>query len=168
MTPVETAATANIRRVQRAKYAALSGLTGWLAAQFLCLPFNLITAVRDSEGQARLFVQTLGYGLLAWAGWTLAIATAAWVLVVLPLVMTLRPCLLVRLRRWILLFAIALVGVVTVMRLPLFRDAGGASVWQRFALVLPYDLFGITFALVTGATYIQLSKRHLAANTAPE
>ena len=87
-----------ISRWRRAGYAALSGITGWLAGQIVCFPVNLITAVRDTEGHTRLFVQTLLYGLLTWGAWTLVLATAAWLLVVLPLVMTMRPCLLVRLR----------------------------------------------------------------------
>ena len=34
-------------------------LSGWLVGQIACLPVNLIVAVRDTEGQAKLFVETL-------------------------------------------------------------------------------------------------------------
>ena len=61
-------------RWRRAGYAALSGLTGWVVGQVACLPVNLIIAVRDTEGQAKLFVQTLLYGMLAWGAWTLLLA----------------------------------------------------------------------------------------------
>ena len=157
-----TASTSlNISRWRRTGYAALSGLAGWLASQLACLPLNLITAVRDSEGQPHLFVQTLLYGLLVWGGWTLLLAFAAWLLVALPLVMTIRPCLLVRLRGVILTIAILAAAAATASRLTVYRDPAGISRWQRFAQLLPYGGFGLTFAVVTAWVYIVLSKRRL-------
>jgi uncharacterized membrane protein len=148
-------------RWRRAGYAALSGLTGWLAGQIVCLPVNLMTAARDSEGQSTLFAQTLLYGLLAWGMWTLLLATAAWLLVVLPLVMTMRPCLLVRLR--MVLPIVAVVGALSLaaMRPTLFHDAAAVSFVHKFAQVIPYGAFAIAFTLVTAWMYILLSKRRL-------
>ena len=122
---------------------------------------NLITAVRDTEGQTRLFVQTLLYGLLAWGAWTLVLATAAWVLVVLPLVMTMRPCLLVRLRMVVPL--VATVGALSLAatRPTLFHDAAAVSFFHKFAQVIPYGAFAVSFTLVTAWMYILLCKRRL-------
>ena len=129
----------------------MSGLTGWLAGQIVCLPVNLMTAARNSEGQSTLFAQTLLYGLLAWGMWTLLLATAAWLLVVLPLVMTMRPCLLVRLR--MVLPIVAMVGALSLaaMRPSLFHDAAAVSFVHKFAQVIPYGAFAIAFTLVTVA-----------------
>src|SRR5581483_5905755 len=118
---------ASFSRWRRAGYAALSGICGWLAGQCACLPVNVIVAVRDSEGQATLFVETLLYGLLAWGLWTLLLATAAWILVVLPLVVTIRPCLLVRLR-WVVAI-VATLGALSLaaMRPEIFRDTSAVT-----------------------------------------
>jgi hypothetical protein len=156
-----------ISRWRRAGYAALSGITGWLAGQIVCFPVNLITAVRDTEGQTRLFVQTLLYGLLAWGAWTLVLATAAWVLVVLPLVMTMRPCLLVRLRMVVPL--VATVGALSLAatRPTLFHDAAAVSFFHKFAQVIPYGAFAVSFTLVTTWMYILLCKRRLERAESP-
>jgi hypothetical protein len=150
-----------ISRWRRVGYAALSGFTGWLAGQLACLPVNLIIAVRDSEGQPKLFVQTLFYGLLAWGAWTLLLGAAAWMLVVLPLVMTIRPCLLVRLR-----FAISIAAAIGALSLAatrpaMFRDISAITLFHKFALFIPYGAFAVSFTLVTAWMYILLSKRRL-------
>ena len=159
-----------ITRWRRVSYAALSGLSGWFVGQIACLPINLIIAVRDTEGQTRLFVQTLCYGLLAWGAWTFLLALAAWVLVVLPLVMTLRPCLLVRMRMVVPI--VATVGALSLAatRPTMFRDASAVSFFHRFAEAIPYGLFAISFTLVTAWMYILLCKRRLehAAESAVE
>jgi hypothetical protein len=152
---------AAISRWRRGGYAALSGLSGWLVGQMACLPVNLIVAVRDSEGQAKLFVETLLYGLLAWGAWTLMLGTAAWVLVVLPLVMTMRPCLLVRLR-FVLPIAATVGGLSLIATRPtMFRDRSAVYFWHRFAEVIPYGAFVVSFTLVTAWMYILLCKRRL-------
>jgi hypothetical protein len=155
------ASDASISRWRRAGYAALSGISGWLVGQIACLPVNVIVAVRDSEGQPKLFVETLFYGLLAWGLWTLLLATAAWILVVLPLVVTIRPCLLVRLRWWVA--SLATVGALSLAatRPTLFHDTSAIRFLHRFAQVIPYGLFAISFTLVTAWMYILLAKRRL-------
>jgi hypothetical protein len=121
------ASDAAMSRWRRAGYAALSGLTGWVVGQVACLPVNLIIAVRDTEGQAKLFVQTLLYGMLAWGAWTLLLASAAWLVVVLPLVMTIRPCLLVRLRFTISIVAALAALSLAATRPAMFRDTSATS-----------------------------------------
>ena len=156
------ATDAAISRWRRGGYAALSGLSGWLVGQLACLPVNLIVAVRDTEGQPKLFVETLLYGLLAWGAWTLLLATAAWMLVVLPLVMTMRPSLLVRLG--LVLPIVATVGGLSLIatRPTLFSDRSAIHFWHRFAEVIPYGAFAVSFTLVTAWMYILLCKRRLA------
>lgn len=155
------ATDAVMSRWRRAGYAALSGIAGWLVGELACLPINLITAVRDSEGEPKLFVQTLFYGLLAWGAWTLLLATAAWILVVLPLVLTMRPCLLVRLR--FVVPIVATVGALSLaaLRPTMFHDTSAISFLHKFAAAIPYGAFAISFTLVTAWMYILLSKRRM-------
>lgn len=155
------ASATSISRWRRLGYAALSGISGWLVGQLACLPVNVIVAVRDTEGQPKLFVQTLYYGLLVWGLWTLLLAGVAWLLVVLPLVMTIRPCLLVRLR-WVVAI-VATLGALSLAatRPTLFHDTSAITVWHRFAQVIPYGMFAISFTLVTAWMYILLAKRRL-------
>lgn len=162
------ASNAAISRRRRLGYAALSGAAGWLAAQIACLPLNLIIAVRDSEGATKLFVQTLFYGLLAWGLWSFVLVAAAWVIVVLPLVMTVRPCLLVRWR-----YAVPLIAVLGALSLALtkptlFRDRSAITVVHKYALFIPYGLLAVSFTLVTAWLYILLSKRRMDRVTANE
>lgn len=155
------ASDASISRWRRAGYAVVSGISGWLAAQFVCLPLNVIVAVRDSEGQAKLFVETLFFGLVAWGLWTLLLAAAAWILVALPLVMTMRPCLLVRLRWAVTIVAPLGALSLAATRPSLFHDTSAVRLLHRFAQVIPYGLFAITFTVVTAWIYILLAKRRL-------
>ncbi|HEX4581774.1 MAG TPA: hypothetical protein VH139_06920 [Acidobacteriaceae bacterium] len=156
-----------ISRWRRAGFAALSGLTGWLVGQLVCLPVNLIIAVRDSEGDAKLFVQTLLYGLLAWGGWTMLLAATAWFLVVLPLVITMRPCLVVRLRWYVpMVAAVAALSLVGT-RPTMFRDRSAITFFHRYAQVIPYGAFAVSFTLVTAWMYILLCKRRLDRAESP-
>jgi hypothetical protein len=169
---------ATMRRLRRTGYAALSGLAGWLVAQAMCMPILLITAVRDSEGQPRLFVQTMLYGGLAWVAWTFLLGAIAWVVVVLPLVMTVRPCLLVRLRYWVLTLATAFALWLATRRPAMFRDPTGVTFLHRFESIIPYTVYALAFTVVTAGMYILLSKRWLdrqdaearagVADTAPQ
>jgi hypothetical protein len=156
-----------ISRWRRAGFAALSGLTGWLVGQLACLPVNLIIAVRDSEGDAKLFVQTLLYGLLAWGGWTMLLAATAWFLVVLPLVITMRPCLLVRLRWYVPMMATVAALSLVGTRPTMFRDRSAISFFHRYAQVIPYGAFAVSFTLATAWMYILLCKRRLDRAESP-
>jgi hypothetical protein len=150
-----------ISRWRRVGFATLSGLSGWLVGQMACLPVNLIVAVRDSEGDPKLFVQTLLSGLLAWGAWTMLLAATAWFLVVLPLVITMRPCLLVRLRWWVFILATTGALSLAATRPTMFRDRSAISFFHRYAQVIPYGAFAVSFTLVTAWMYILLCKRRL-------
>jgi hypothetical protein len=152
---------ATMRRLRRTGYAALSGLAGWLVAQVFCVPILLLTAVRDSEGQPRLFVETMLYGGVAWAAWTFLLATVAWISVVLPLVMTVRPCLLVRFRYWVLPLATVFALWMATRRPAMFRDPTGVTFLHRFESIIPYTMYALAFTVVTAGVYILLSKRWL-------
>jgi hypothetical protein len=85
----------------------------------------------------------------------------AWVLVVLPLVMTVRPCLLVRLRYWVLPLAIVFALWLATRRPAMFRDPTGVTFLHRFESIIPYTMFALAFTVVTAGAYILLSKRWL-------
>ncbi len=161
MSVLEAVTANNISRARRVGYAGVSALCGWLASQLVCLPFNLVIAARDTEGQARLFVETLLAGLLAWGSWTLFLGLVGWVLVALPLVVTVSPCLMVRLRKRILWIAVGLALAGVVSEWNAFREPTNVTEWQRFMQMLPYASFALSYAVVTAAAYIQLSKRRL-------
>lgn len=154
-----------ITRARRVAYAALSGIAGWATAVAFCSPVLLITAVRNSEGQPRLFVQTLFYGVLAWAGWTFLLALAAWIFVALPLVLLIRPDLLVRRRRLILACAIAFSLWLAARRPAMFRDPTGETFLHKFGEIIPYAIFAVAYTGTTAWTYIAFSKRRLEAVT---
>src|ERR1700723_1802561 len=82
--------------------------------------------------------------------------------VVLPLVMTMRPSLLVRLG--LVLPIVATVGGLSLIatRPTLFSDRSAIHFWHRFAEVIPYGAFVVSFTLVTAWMYILLCKRRLA------
>jgi hypothetical protein len=82
-------------------------------------------------------------------------------LVVLPLVMAIRPCLLVRLRFAISIGAVVIALSLAATRPAMFRDTSAISLFHRFALILPYGAFAISFTLVTAWMYILMSKRRL-------
>ncbi len=150
-----------ITRARRVGYAALSGLAGWGVAVLCCTPVLLITAVRNSEGQPRLFVQTLFYGVLAWAGWTFLLALAAWIFVALPVVLLIRPALLVRQRRVILVCATAFALWLAASRPTMFCDPTGETFLHKFGEIIPYAAFAVAYTVTTAWTYIAMSKRRL-------
>ena len=47
------------------------------------------------------------------------------------------------------------------MRPAMFRDTGAVSFFHKFAQVIPYGAFAVSFTLVTTWMYILLSKRRL-------
>jgi hypothetical protein len=82
--------------------------------------------------------------------------------VVLPLVMTMRPSLLMRLG--FVLPIVATVGGLSLIatRPTMFSDKSAIHFWHRFAEVIPYGAFVVSFTLVTAWMYILLCKRRLA------
>ena len=144
---------------RRLGYAAVSGLTGWALAQIATLPSNLLTAMRDSEPHR--MGQTLMLGTLVWACWTLILALVAWLLIAAPLVLAVRPSLLVRLRRYILGGAsLAAVGA-TLSKIRSFHDPAASTAFLRFFEIVPYGTFAVVYAVGTASVYIALAKRWL-------
>jgi hypothetical protein len=152
-----------VRRALRLRYALLSGLGGWLLSQVACLPFNLVIAVRDTEGQMPLLLKTLAVGLLAWAAWTFWLALIGWGVVVLPLVITLRPCLLVRRRPWFLPGAAVLAAAVVGSYWHAFMNMGAVTHFGQLSAMLPYVCFGVAYAVGTAALYIAMSKQKMGS-----
>jgi hypothetical protein len=143
----------------RLGYAALSGLAGWALAQIATLPSNLLTALRDSEPHR--VGQTLMLGALVWACWTLILALVAWLLIAAPLVLAVRPDLLVRLRRYIVWGALLAASGATLSKIRSFHDPAASTAFLRFFEVVPYGTFAVVYAVGTASVYIALAKRWL-------
>lgn len=148
----------------RLAYAAVSGLAAWALAQVATFPATLATALRDSEHHRVL--ETLGLGLVAWGGWTLMLSLAALLLVAVPLVLAIRPCLLVRLRSFILGGALLAAAAATASKLRAFHDTSASTRFLQFFEMVPYSIFAAVFAVATAWIYIALVRRWL--DTHPE
>ncbi|MGI8772359.1 MAG: hypothetical protein ACR2JE_13080 [Acidobacteriaceae bacterium] len=151
---------------RRLAYAALSGLAGWALAQVATFPANLGTAVRDSEHHRML--ETLALGLFVWGGWTLALSLVAWLLIAVPLVLVIRPCLLVRLRGYILGGALLAAAAATLSKLRAFHDTSATTRFLQFFEMVPYGIFAAVFAVGTAWIYIALVSRWLDRHPADD
>ncbi len=151
---------------RRLAYAATSGLTAWALAQVATFPANLATALRDSEHHRTL--ETLGLGVFVWGAWTLALSMAAWLVIAVPLVLVLRPCLLVRLRRFILGGALLAAAGATLSKLRAFHDTAASTRFLQFFEMVPYFIFAAVFAAGTAWIYIALVSRWLDRHPADE
>jgi hypothetical protein len=153
--------SARIPLATRIGYVALSGFLGWLAGQIVTLPANLITAVRDSEGVPRLFLESMGLGLVAWGSWTMVLAGGALLFIGLPVALAVRPSLLVRYRGIIFAGVAAMALSLIFVKLRAFRDEAATTRFLRFFEALPYGLFATIFAVVTAWAYISMAKRRM-------
>jgi hypothetical protein len=84
---------------------------------------------------------------------------------VLPLVMSIRPCLLVRLRFMVPGVAVIAALSLALMKPTLFQDRSAISLLHKYALFIPYGLLAVSFTLVTAWMYILLSKRRMERST---
>jgi uncharacterized membrane protein len=151
---------------RRLAYVALSGLTGWALSQIATFPSNLATAVRNSEPHR--VAETLLLGLVVWGGWTLILSTVAWLLVAVPLVLAIRPSLLVRLRNFILGGALLAAIIATGSKIRAFHDTSATTRFLQFFEVVPYGTFAAVFAVGTAWIYIALVSRWLKAQSADD
>jgi uncharacterized membrane protein len=151
---------------RRLAYAALSGLTGWALSQIATFPSNLATAVRNSEPHRVL--ETLLLGLVVWGGWTLILSTVAWLLVAVPLVLAIRPSLLVRVRSYILGGALVAAAIATGSKIRAFHDTSATTRFLQFFEMVPYGTFAAVFAVGTAWVYIALVGRWLNAHSADD
>ncbi len=152
---------------RRIGYLALSCLAGWFAGQIATVPTNLLIAVRNSQGDQRLFAQLLVLGgFVAWGGWTFLLGLAAGLFVALPLVLVIRPCLLVRFRVAIYTVSASVAVGITLYKLHDFRDPTASSRFLRFFEALPYGIFSVVFSVTTAWVYLGLAKRRIETQDA--
>jgi hypothetical protein len=146
----------------RLKYGFLAALVGWWTAWAVCFPFELALAWRYVDGNARQLPVTLAKGLVVWAAFSLFMAMAGFLPLLLPSLLLLSPGWIVR-RRRILIPVAPLVALLAIYhRMGLLhayyfrhpRDLG------TFFLTAT-NFFVITFALVTVWVYVALAKRRL-------
>jgi hypothetical protein len=150
----------------RLKYAMVAGGLGWLVGWLVSFPFELSLAWRYVDGDARRLPHVVGEGLVVWGGFSLFMAIAGFV----PLML---PCLLLIPPRWILRWRGLLI--------PGAALAGFLAIYERMGLLHLYRLrhpeavrafffsapnfFVISFALVVVWLYSALAKRRLEAAT---
>jgi hypothetical protein len=148
----------------RLKYGLLAAGAAWFAGWLVSFPFELSLAWRYVDGNARRLPGSLAEGLVVWAGFSLFMATAGFVPLVLPALLLIPARWIVRWRRILIpaapLGAIAAIdkrmGLLHVYR---FRHPQDLS---AFFFTAP-NFFVVTFALVVVWVYVVLAKRRLAS-----
>jgi hypothetical protein len=150
----------------RLKYAWLAAVIAWIAGWLITLPFELSLARRYADGDARLLHDSLAKGLAVWGGFSLFMAMAGFVPLVLPAFLLIPPRWLVRGRHFLIpmapvgaLLAIYYrMGFLHVYRLH-HRDAP-----EGFFFTAP-NFFVVAFALVVVWVYVMLARRRLGKLT---
>jgi len=148
--------------VTRLKYGFLAALVGWWTAWAVCFPFELALAWRYVDGNARQLPVTLAKGLVVWAAFSLFMALAGFLPLLLPPLLLLSPGWIVR-RRHILIPAAPLVALLAIYhRMGLlhsyyYRHPRDLGIFFFTAT----NFFVITFALVAVWVYVALAKRRL-------
>jgi hypothetical protein len=146
----------------RLKYALLAAGTAWLAGWLITLPFELALARRYADGDARLLHDSLAKGLAVWGGFSLFMALAGFVPLVLPVFLLLPPRWMVRLR-YVLIPAAPLGALLAIYNRMGFLHAYRLHHRQElknFFFTAP-NIFVITFALAVVWVYVVLAQRRL-------
>jgi hypothetical protein len=146
----------------RLKYAWLAAAAAWLAGWLLTLPFELSLARRYADGNARLLHDSLATGLAVWGGFSLFMAMAGFVPLVLPAFLLIPPRWMVRLR-WVLIPAAPLGAMLAI-----YNRMGFLHVYHLhhrdelkvFFFTAP-NIFVVTFALAVVWVYVLLARRRL-------
>jgi hypothetical protein len=148
----------------RLKYALVAGGLGWLAGWLISFPFDLSLAWRYVDGDARRLPYAIGEGMVVWAGFSLLMALAGFV----PLML---PCFLLIPPRWIVRWRGLLIpGAALAAMLAIYERMGLLHVYRlqhpaelrAFFFTAP-DFFVISFALAVVWVYAELARRRLAA-----
>jgi hypothetical protein len=146
----------------RLKYAWLAAGAAWLAGWLVTLPFELAVARRYADGNARLLHDSLATGLAVWGGFSLFMAIAGFVPLVLPAFLVLPP-------RWMVRWRYALVPAAPLgALLAIYKRMGFFDVYylhhrqelKVFFFTAP-NFFVLTFALAVVWAYVMLARRRL-------
>jgi hypothetical protein len=146
----------------RLKYALLAAGAAWFAGWLVTLPFELSLARRYADGDARLLHDSLARGLAVWGGFTLFMALAGFVPLVLPAFLLVPPRWMVR-WRYVLIPAAPLGAMLAI-----YKRMGLLHVYylhhrqepRQFFVTAP-NFFVITFALTLVSVYVMLARRRL-------
>jgi hypothetical protein len=146
----------------RLKYALLAAGAAWLAGWLVTLPFELSLARRYADGDVRLLHASLPIGLAVWGGFSLFMAMAGFVPLVLPAFLLVPPRWMVR-WRYVLILAAPLGAMLAI-----YKRMGFLHVYRLhhrqelkvFFFTAP-NFFVITFALVVVWAYVMLARRRL-------
>jgi hypothetical protein len=151
----------------RLKYGLLAAAAGWLAGWIIAFPFEYSTAWRYVDGNGRQLPVALVKGLAVWGGFSLFMAMAGFVPMVLPAFLLIPPRWFVRWRR------ILIPGAPLAALLAIYRRMGFLNpyrfhhpqVIKAFFFTAP-NFFVIAFALVVVWVYVMLASRRLQADAA--
>jgi hypothetical protein len=151
----------------RLKYGLLAAGAGWLAGWAISFPFELSLAWRYVDGNSRQLPGSLAKGLVVWAGFSLFMAVAGFVPLVLPAVLLIPPRWIVR-WRYILIPAAPLAAFTAIyhrmglLHVYYFRHTRAL---RTFFFTAP-NFFVVTFALVVVWVYAELARRGLQSSSA--
>jgi hypothetical protein len=147
----------------RVKYGLLAAGAGWFAGWLVSFPFKLSLAWRYVDGDTRRLPISLAEGMVVWAGFSLFMAMAGFVPLVLPPIVLIPPRWIVR-WRGVLIPAAPLVACLLMYRrmglLTVYRLRNPWAVREFFFSSV--NFFAITFALVVVWTYVLLARRRLS------
>jgi hypothetical protein len=146
----------------RLKFGLMAATIAWVVGWIISFPFELSLAWRYVDGNARLLPEAVVKGLTVWGGFSLFMAAAGFLPLVLPAVLVVPP-------RWIVRWRVLLI--------PAAGLAAILSVNQRMGLLHIYyfhhprairqfffsapNFFVITFTLVVVWVYSMLAQRRL-------
>ncbi len=150
----------------RLKYGLLAALTGWVAGWAVCFPFQLATARRYVLVYGAPLPTTLAKGLVVWAGFSLFMAAAGFVPIMLPLLVLAPPRWMVRWRRLLIPAAPLLAAAAMYQRMGLLSmySVRHTEAVRNFFVTAP-NIFVVTFALVVVWVYLALAQRRLMPDT---
>jgi hypothetical protein len=147
----------------RLKYGALAAAAGWLAGWLIGFPFELFLAWRYVDGHTRQLPGSVAEGMLVWAAFSLFMAVAGFLPLVLPLILLIPPAWIVR-WRWLVVPAAPLAAMVAINYRMGFLNVyylHHRSAITGFFFSAP-NFFVVTFALVVVWVYVVLAKRRLS------
>jgi hypothetical protein len=148
----------------RLKYALTAGALGWLVGWLISFPFDLSLAWRYVDGDARRLPHAVAEGVVVWGGFSLFMALAGFVPLMLPGFLLIPPRWIVR-WRGLLIVGAPLAALLSIYeRMGLLNRYGlrHPEAVRAFFFTAP-DFFVISFALVVVWVYSALAKRRLAA-----
>jgi hypothetical protein len=147
----------------RLKYAALAAVAGWLAGWLVSFPFEIPLAWRYVDAHASQLPAVLLKGSLIWAAFSLFIAMAGFIPLVLPAALLVPPRSIVRWHSVLIPAAplIALIAIYNRMGLLHRYEFRHPEAIRAFFFTAP-NFFVMAFALGVTWAYVLLARRRLS------